>query len=163
MSSSSPSQGPFIGALLRLAWQRVRERIYAGVVAAGFSDLTPAQLFSILRTEGLEGLRPTEIAEQMQITKQSVKELLADLEHLGYLERRPDPADRRARLIHLTVLGRRLERVVLREAEAAEQELASALGIRRLEELRAVLTRMAGLADAWAPSRSPRARGGPRG
>jgi DNA-binding MarR family transcriptional regulator len=163
MSSTPSSPGLFIGALLRLAGQRVRERIYAGVVTGGFSDLKPAHLFSILRTEGLEGLRPTEIAEQMQITKQSVKDLLQDLERLGYLERRPDPADGRARLIHLTARGRKLERVVLHEAQVVEGEFVDALGDRGLGEFRAILIEVAGLTDGSDSSRPARARRGPTG
>ena len=110
MSTPVP-RDPFIGGLLRLAWQNVRERIYAGVVASGYAHLNPAHV-GLFRTEGFEGRRPTEIADQMQVTKQSVNDLLRDLERMGYVELQPDPSDARARLVRLTPLGRKLERVV---------------------------------------------------
>jgi hypothetical protein len=37
-------EGPFVGALLRLAWQRIRERIYLGVQSEGYSDLGAAHM-----------------------------------------------------------------------------------------------------------------------
>ena len=50
---------------------------------------------------GLEGPRPSQLADQVGITKQSVNELLAHLEQHGYLSRVPDSADGRARVIRL--------------------------------------------------------------
>jgi DNA-binding MarR family transcriptional regulator len=137
MSTPVP-RDPFIGGLLRLAWQNVRERIYAGVVASGYAHLNPAHV-GLFRTEGFDGRRPTEIADQMQVTKQSVNDLLRDLERMGYVELQPDPSDARARLVRLTPLGRKLERVVWREAEAAENEIAGALGRRQFRDFRATL------------------------
>jgi DNA-binding MarR family transcriptional regulator len=144
MSRRQPPPEPFIGGLLRFAWQHVRARIDAGVAAAGFDQLNPAHL-ALFRSEGIEGFRPTELADQMQITKQSINDLLGDLERMGYLERRPDPADARARLVHLTPLGRRLERIVRREARGAEQEIADALGGPRFEEFRRTLIEVTAL------------------
>lgn len=150
MSTGQTSPEPFIGGLFRFAWQHVRERIYAGVAAGGFEQLNPTHV-GLFRTEGFEGLRPTEIADQMQVTKQSVNDLLGDLERMGFIERRPDPADARARLVHLTPLGRKLDRIVRREARAAEQEIADALGGPRFEEFRQTLIEVTALPDNPRP------------
>src|SRR5689334_20639480 len=99
---------PAIGGLLRLAWQRVRERIYEAVRREGYDDLNPAHL-AMFRYEGLDGRRPVELADKMQITKQSVNDLLRHLEKRGYVELTQDPSDSRARLIHLTPNGKRLD------------------------------------------------------
>ena len=122
-----PGDRPRLGALLRLAWERVRERIFAGVREEGYSDLNPAHV-ALFRYEGLDGRRPTQLAEAMQITKQSVNDLLRHLERRGYVECRPDPGDKRARLVHLTGRGRRLDATVRTHARAAERELARELG-----------------------------------
>jgi DNA-binding MarR family transcriptional regulator len=157
MSTRRPPPEPFIGGLLRFAWQHVRARIDAGVAAAGFDQLNPAHL-ALFRSEGFEGLRPTEIADQMQVTKQSVNDLLGDLERMGFIERRPDPADARARLVHLTPLGRKLDRIVRREAEAAEQEIANALDRQRFQEFRQTLIEVTELLAAGAAASSPPTR-----
>lgn len=136
---------PRIGALLRLAWQRVRERIYAGVRSDGYDDLNRAHV-SLFRYEGLEGRRPTQLAEFMQITKQSVNDLLRHLERCGYAQCRPDPNDKRARLVRLTARGRKLEAAVLKYARAAERELASELGQEKFREFQRALRQVSGLA-----------------
>jgi DNA-binding MarR family transcriptional regulator len=116
-----------------VAW--VREHVYSQVAKAGFDDLGRAHV-AMFRYPTLEGLRPTEIAEQLQITKQSVNDLLAYLEKHGYIVRVPDPTDGRARIIRLTVKGRRLEDAVYDAAGSAEQAIADLLGPRRFPQLR---------------------------
>lgn len=125
---------PRVGALLRLAWQRVRERIYRGVREDGYDDLNPAHV-SLFRYEGLEGRRPSQIAQSMQITKQSINDLLRHLERRGYVHCRPDPEDARARLVRLTARGRKLDAAVRAHAAAAERDVAKELGEQRFREL----------------------------
>ena len=127
MSSIPAQDGPYIGAMLRFIWQWVRERIFDGVVAAGYDDLNPAHI-GLFRYPTLDGLRPTELADQLQITKQSINDLLRHLEQNGYLIRKVDPADGRARIIRLTAQGRRLERIINGQAQAAEQQIAEMVG-----------------------------------
>jgi DNA-binding MarR family transcriptional regulator len=137
--------GPRIGALLRLAWQRIRERIYSGVRNDGYGDLNPAHV-ALFRYEGLDGQRPTQLAESVQITKQSVNDLIRHLERCGYAECRPDPNDKRARLVRLTAMGRRLEAAIQKHARAAEKELERELGPVRFRELFTTLKKMNRLA-----------------
>lgn len=124
-----------------MAWQRVRAQIYAGVQLDGYSDLNPAHV-ALFRFETINGRRPTEVAESMQITKQSVNDLIRDLERRGYAEYRPDPRDHRARLIRLTPRGRQLEAAARKYAIAAESELERELGQERFRELRAMLLKI---------------------
>jgi len=128
--------------MMRLGWQWVRDEIVSGVVAAGYDDVTPAHV-GLFRYPGLNGQRPTELAEQMHITKQSVNDLLGHLEQHGYLVRRPDLADGRARVVHLTPKGRRLERTVTSQSQAAEVRIAEMLGPRRFTHLRRALEELA--------------------
>lgn len=133
--------GPWIGGLLRHAWQDVRERIYMSVISAGYTGLSRAHV-AMFRFESLDGQRPTRVAEQMNVTKQSVNDLLRDLERLGYVTLRADPKDSRARLIRFTRRGRQLDAVVRAEASAAEGELAEILGARHFAALRAALVKL---------------------
>lgn len=126
-SCSKVQDIPRIGALLRRAWQGVRERIYTGVLQDGYDDLTRAHV-ALFRYEGLDGRRPSQVAESMQITKQSVNDLLRYMEKRGYLKSEPDPKDRRARLVRLTARGQRFDASVRAHARAAERELAHAIG-----------------------------------
>ncbi len=124
--------------MLRVGWQFVWEQIFSGVLAAGYDDLNPAHI-GTFRYPTLDRQRPTELADQLQITKQSVNDLLAHLEQRGYLTREPDPTDGRARIIRLTAKGRRLEKTVNGAAQAAELQIAELLGPREFSHLRHAL------------------------
>jgi DNA-binding MarR family transcriptional regulator len=151
MSSEGSEPGRYVGALLRPCWQWVWGRISTGVAAAGYDDLNPAHI-GLFRYPTLDQLRPTEVARQMHITKQSVNDLLGDLEERGYITRQPDPTDGRARIIRLTTKGRRLETVIKAQARAAELEIAEHLGPRRFAQLQSALTEFAAYADRESPA-----------
>jgi DNA-binding MarR family transcriptional regulator len=131
----------YIGAMLRDVWQWVREQMYAGVVAAGYEDLNSAHV-GLWRYPGLDGLRPSHLADRMGITKQSVNDLLGHLEGHGYLERVPDSADGRARVIRLTLKGQQLQKTIYAEAGTAQQRIAEILGPRRFAQLHDSLQRL---------------------
>ena len=129
---------PYVGAMLGIVWQWVHDQLYAGVVAAGYDDLNAAHV-GLWRYPGLEGLRPSHLADRRGITKQSVNELLGHLEQHGYLLRVPDSADRRARVIRLTSKGWRLQKTIYAEAGAAQLRIAEILGPRRFAQLHSSL------------------------
>jgi DNA-binding MarR family transcriptional regulator len=134
----SGERHPYLGAKLRDVWQWVRDQMYEGVVAAGYDDLNAAHV-GLWRYPGLDGLRPTELADHVGITKQSVNELLGHLERHAYLSRVPDPSDGRARVIRLTPKGRRLQETIYAEAGVAQLRIAEILGPRRFAQLHSSL------------------------
>jgi len=138
MSSESGERSRYIGASMRLLWQWVWAENYEGVVRAGYHDLNPAHV-GLFRHPTLDRRRLTDIARQMQITKQSVHELVGHLEACGYLVRVPDPADRRARIVQLTAKGRRLEAVIRAQARHAEERIAEILGPHRFADMQQAL------------------------
>ena len=124
LAGSSRSDRPNIGILLRRLSQDVVQRVSDGLVEAGFDDVRPAHTAVFQHIEG-DGSRLTDLAERAQITKQSMGYLVDYLEERGYLERRPDPADRRARRIVATTRGRDLlDGLGKRLREAEDQVLA---------------------------------------
>jgi len=139
---------PAIGGLLRLAWQIHRERLYTLVTANGFADVTPAQ-FQLVRWPGIDGLRPGEIAQLVGLSKQTVNDLLGELERAGYVERHVHAEDRRARIVRLTPRGQQLQRTAHETSRALEASWAASVGRKRFAALRATLEDMVqrGLAD----------------
>jgi DNA-binding MarR family transcriptional regulator len=143
MSSGSPDHPngdpiPYVGALLGVVWQWVRDQLYAGVVAAGYDDLNAAHV-GLWRYPGLDGLRPSQLADRRGITKQSVNDLLGYLEQHGYLLRVPDSVDGRARVIRLTPKGWRLQKTIYAEAASAQRRIEEILGPRRFAQLHSSL------------------------
>ncbi len=147
---------PMIGALMRLPWEEVTHRILRALHEHGFDDIDGPQLSAIL-WPGPEGMRPSDLAVRMRVTKQALNYLLGDLERLGYLERRPDPNDRRARRIALTDRGRALIPVIRNAVVETEREWAAALGEDRFAQLRELLLELNEVVELEA---SEKVRGG---
>ena len=53
-----------------------------------------------------EGLTQQDLAKRLQVTKGNICGLIDRLEKLKWVQRRDDPADRRANRLHLTNAGR---------------------------------------------------------
>jgi len=137
---TDPPNGLPSSALLRTAYNALAARIYASVVSGtDFDDLRPSHGNAMEQLELEDGLRLTDLAARAGITAQSMGELVDDLEAKGYLERRPDPKDRRAKRIYLTDRGRKNARVAKRATADAENHLTGLLGQQRYRLLRRAL------------------------
>ena len=137
-----PAVGPpLIGALLRMPADAVRDRIFADLHAAGFTDLVPAH-FPVLRYPGPDDRRPSELAAEAGITRQALNYLLGDLERSGYLTRRDDPDDRRSRRVQLTERGETVALRIRATVGEIEAELEAQLGRARFAQLRELLVEL---------------------
>jgi DNA-binding MarR family transcriptional regulator len=138
LPGSSGDERPNIGILLRGPVQEVVRRVSTELAEAGFEDLRPAHTAVFQHIEA-GGSRLTDLAERAQITKQSMGYLVDHLEQRGYVERRPDPSDRRAALICLTGRGWDQIRAALAIIAGIEEEWAAKLGEQRMQQLRELL------------------------
>ena len=143
-----------IGALMRLPWEAVTRRMLRALHENGFGDIDSPQL-AVLLWPGPDGMRPSDLAARMKVSKQALNYLLGDLERLGYLERRPDPDDRRARRITLTDRGRALVPVIRGAVSQTEREWATSLGEERFVQLRELLLELNEVAAREAGSDTP--------
>ena len=106
-------------AVLRLANQLVDE-IQQGLAHRGFADVRPAHGFAFVRISAGDATT-ADVAEHLGVTKQAAGQLVAYLVDRGYVLRRADPGDARARLLALTDRGRAC-------TEAAEAAAIDAVG-----------------------------------
>ncbi|MGH3633151.1 MarR family winged helix-turn-helix transcriptional regulator [Mycobacterium sp.] len=106
-SSDLPPDRQAVGQLLVRLLRHFRQDLAAPRVERGYGDVRDPhlQIFGNIR---MGGVRLTELAARAQLSLAATSELVNDLATLGYLTRRPDPADGRAKLIDLTDRGRRL-------------------------------------------------------
>jgi DNA-binding MarR family transcriptional regulator len=149
-SAGAPVGPPMIGALMRLPWEAVTHRLLRALREHGFDDIDGPQL-SVILWPGPEGMRPSDLAAHMRVTKQALNYLLRDLEQNGYLERHPDTDDRRARRIALTDRGRALIPVIRSAVADTEREWAAALGEQRFAQLRELLVALNAVVAREAP------------
>lgn len=93
-----------LGLLLRLVHQRWTLAVHEALDDAGFGDIRPphANVFTFVPPEGIQVSDLTRLAH---VRKQTMAQAIDELERLGYVERRPDPSDRRGRLVFLTPRG----------------------------------------------------------
>lgn len=94
-------------ALLRRAARQMVAELIERLDATGYPDVSPAW-HPVFENIDPNGTRLTTLAARADMTHQSVGEVVQALEERGYVERVPDPTDRRARLVRLTDRGRLL-------------------------------------------------------
>jgi DNA-binding MarR family transcriptional regulator len=101
----------------------VLNRIYA---PAGLSEHKYLVLCSLLAKQP-NSARPSELAPQARITRSSMTQLLDDLERRNWVERRPDPNDRRIIRIHLTAAGAAMTQAATRHFHKLCRQMAAKL------------------------------------
>jgi DNA-binding MarR family transcriptional regulator len=129
----------------------VSRRVSEAVASTGY-PVKPSHgaVFALL---GPDGSRLRDLADAAQVSPQAMGELVDELEKLGYVVRRPDPSDRRAKLITLTAEGRECAAAGGRAIAALRREIDAALGVEGHEELRRMLLRLLALPGDEAPGR----------
>jgi DNA-binding MarR family transcriptional regulator len=129
---------PDLGVLASRLLFSLQEELFAKLAAAGYDDLHPRH-GAVLAYLDEDGIRATELAQLTGRHKQIIGRMVDELEELGYVERRPDPEDRRAKLIFPTTRG--LQQVRLGDEVIADIEArhAQQIGGRTYAEFRDVL------------------------
>ncbi|MFN0095332.1 MAG: MarR family winged helix-turn-helix transcriptional regulator [Dehalococcoidia bacterium] len=106
-SPNAPNERLRLGQLLVRLLHRMRSESFNEGQAMG-ANLRFTHLQVIGNLVGVDGIRLTELASRATLSLAACSEQVNELETLGYLERRPDPTDGRAKLIVPTARGRRL-------------------------------------------------------
>jgi DNA-binding MarR family transcriptional regulator len=134
---------PTMGLLLRLLYQLYSLEIQGALRDAGFEDINPAaaNVFTFVTSKGAT---VSELANLAHVRKQTMAQTVEQLEQSGYVERRPNPSDRRSQLVFLTSRGKRIPQVTHRAAAAVEKRWARVRGPDELETLRTSLVDLLG-------------------
>ena len=104
-SRDLPADRLAIGQLLAWLLREFRAELSAPAAEHGYADMRQPHLH-IFGNVGIDGIRLTDLAARAQLSLATTSELVSELQQLGYLERRPDPHDQRAKLIFPTRRGR---------------------------------------------------------
>ncbi len=131
-----------LGRLLLNAFRYFEQGLMVRLRAAGYTELGRVHL-SVLRQVDFGGTRVTELADRVGVTKQAMSQFLSECEHLGYLERRADPTDGRAKLVYFTAKGRKFMASVKHVLLSNEKEIVATLGAAEVEQLREGLKKLA--------------------
>ncbi len=132
---------PYLGGLMRLAMRKTRVHIENAMHQAGFTDLTPAT-FPAFAFPLPDGTRPSDFARYRGMSRQSANHLLAQMEELGYFERRANKRGGR-RLIFLTPRGERVAATIYSAMRELHKDWARKVGPARFAAFMGVLRELA--------------------
>jgi DNA-binding MarR family transcriptional regulator len=113
----------------------VQDELYARLEEAGYGDLTRLHGAVIAHLDE-DGTRATELAHRSGRHKQVIGRIVDELEALGYVERQPERADRRAKLVVPTERGREVMRFSDDVIRDIERRQAAMLGEAEFEDFR---------------------------
>jgi len=137
-----------IPALLRASRGAYAHAVQRRLAAAGFDDLPRSGPF-VLGGMANHGASAGDLVRQLGVTKQATGQLVDTLVARGYLERRPDPDDRRRMVIELTPRGRAAAAEVREAVQGVDADLARRLSPAQLAGLRAGLVALCDIRDAF--------------
>jgi DNA-binding MarR family transcriptional regulator len=137
-----PDEGPpYVGALLRQCLEHVRGRMEADLKAAGFADLQPAH-FAVFTFPPANGIRPSDLARRIRMSRQATNHIVGQLEALGYVERRPERKGGRRR-IYFTSRSWAMVKILHATLLEVQAEWAAEIGADRFRDFMTTLRRFA--------------------
>jgi DNA-binding MarR family transcriptional regulator len=148
---------PDFAVLVVAATRYVAERLDAAVAAAGIEGMRAPYGFVIRALHG-SPLTLTALAERLGVTKQAAIKVVDEMEARGFVERRPHPDDRRAKVLALTERGAAVRRAARAESRRMEAELRRELGADDVAAFRRTLLRFLELHGGAADAAGARAR-----
>jgi len=119
------------------AAERFSERIAAAL------DLTPPHAGILRAIAGAPGRSQQALSTQLQLLPSRVVAYVDDLEDRGYVERRPNPDDRRQYALYLTAAGKQLMQKLSRLARQHDRAITSGLSESEQAQLRSLLAALA--------------------
>ncbi|NJP91535.1 winged helix-turn-helix transcriptional regulator [Nonomuraea sp. FMUSA5-5] len=117
---------PDLGILSSRSLFSLQRELFTKLSEQGHPELRPRH-GAVMAYLDEEGSRATDLAAQSGQHKQVIGTLVDELVALGYVERQPDPADRRAKLIVPTEKGR--DHMAKSDAILAEMEAEHAKAV----------------------------------
>jgi len=147
-------------SLLLFAYQATTRELAETLNRAGHAAIRPKH-GAVFANLDAEGTRATDLAQRAGMGKAAMGELVDELERLGYVERRPDPHDRRAKRVVPSAAALQVTGLVHRFNRELEARYRRLLGRKGYEALRASLLRLAGR-DDLQPRIPPKAKTGRR-
>jgi len=124
--------------LMRSARGAYAQSIRAHLHAIGIDDLPRNGAFILAGIDTSGGPRQ-DLPSELGVTKQAVSLVIDTLVNRGYLDRRPDPHDRRRVELELTSRGRVVLDAAFRGVEAVDRQLENRVSRGQIDAMRTVL------------------------
>src|SRR5262245_32438967 len=156
-SGARSATGRDLRALLHVPQHDLLAQLSSRLEQLGFPSLRPAQI-QILSAIVPEGVRLSDLVTEVGLPKQTVGDMIDDLEAMRMVERFPDPDHGVIKRVRLGPKGKVWAAEVKRVAAATEAKWATRLGSKKMRSLRALLEELAATVEDRASSRANGAR-----
>lgn len=131
-------------ALLSAARRPYGEAIRSALESAGMEDVPPRGAF-VVGSIARNGTSMQELPAGMGVSKQAVSQIVDTLVARGYVNRDPDPADRRRMRLSLTARGREAAKVSRRAVAGVDRKLTQRVGADTVTAARHALAALSAL------------------
>ena len=132
---------------MRAARGAYAQSIRAQLHAIGVDDLPRNGAFLLAGIDTAGGPRH-DLPAELGVTKQAVSQVIDTLVNRGYLDRSPDPGDRRRISLELTGRGQQVVEAVQRGIVAVDRQLRERLPAAQIDGMRAALLALADIKSA---------------
>jgi DNA-binding MarR family transcriptional regulator len=151
MSSPPPPDPDFVPliALVHRANRALQSDMVRQAHRGGHTEIKQSFNY-VFATLDAVGNKAIDMAAQAGITRQSMGEIIREMVDLGLVEMRPDPDDRRAKLVSYTEKGLAQAREGFEHILGIERRFAAEFGKAEYESVRRVLERLVPLLDESA-------------
>jgi len=149
--SSSSRDARDLRALLHVPQHDLQSQLSSRLERLGFPSLRPPQIqimsaigaFHNDTAQANTGVRLSDVVAEVALPKQTVGDLLDELEELRMVERFPDPDHGVIKRVRLGPKGKTWAQEVRRVSAATEAKWATRLGTKKMKSLRALLEELA--------------------
>ena len=145
MSDQPATPAVSMPTLLRQAQQTYSNALRAALEREGHDDIPANGLFVIGGLARHDGVPISRLVKTLGITKQGAGQLVDSLVSRGYLERTPDPRDRRQLIVTLTRRGWAAAQTQTRARQALDEALEASVGAAAVENARRTLAALVDL------------------
>ncbi|GAB2505585.1 MarR family winged helix-turn-helix transcriptional regulator [Nocardia heshunensis] len=141
------------GILLGQAYSAFVLELHARLGERGHAVLGASYGF-VLRALAENALTASQLAERLGITAQGAAKVVDEMVKQGYVERRPDPVDKRAKQLHLSDRGLDMLATVREFHAAYERDLIARVGADQVATVRTILGDIAAAAPSSGMDRA---------
>jgi DNA-binding MarR family transcriptional regulator len=162
-TTTGTTTGRDLRSLLHVPQHDLQAQLASRLERLGFPALRPAlvQLLTVIGA-GLAvsdtGVRLSDLVSQVSLPKQTVGDLLDELEDMRMVERFPDPDHGVIKRVRLGPKGKVWAAEVKRVSAATEAKWATRIGSKKMKSLRALLEELAATVEDRGASRANGAR-----
>ncbi|HEV8388713.1 MAG TPA: MarR family transcriptional regulator [Dongiaceae bacterium] len=128
-----------VGYWLRRAYQR-HMAIFAGIMSD--LDLTSMQFAALVKLRELKAVSQTELGRLTGMDRATISGVVARLKRRDLVLYKPDPLDKRSRIIALTSAGEALLTDAMQRIGGVTEQTLEPVGAAERESLRAILQKM---------------------